>query len=333
MSSSLTPTKKNIKVVVRGKKKPARKVGLPTGSLSTRTGQNKKGELLLVSSETKQSEHVVGGDSQFPLLLDDFFPSMQDIPCDTLLLMRSMEQNRTCLDVPLPNGAIIPVVLESQLRSRLTITKLTGEGGLRRFSSDSTVTQELQDLQKSNHIRRLVPASLSEGAFVAWVETKHFVRAVWMVVAPSCQNPETLDHMAVQVTTWFLSNLRHWTNRHISRDAMKKMWREPAGLSLDQAIDWLVHMQLLLPFSSTYLLWLPLWGSVLAAIDKAQTKVMQHIKRSMYKELSIKTIDSQSHRGGLSGSFVLHMLEAQGKIEVVQRSAGKFARIAKNETP
>lgn len=114
---------------------------------------------------------------------------------------------------------------------------------------------------------------------------------------------------------------------------MKKTWKERPGLSLDEAIDWLVHMQLLLPFSETYLLWLPLWGSVLAAIDKAQTKVLLHMKRSMYKELSVMTIDSQSHQGGLSGSFVLHLLEAQGKIEVVQRPAGKFARIANNEIP
>ena len=110
---------------------------------------------------------------------------------------------------------------------------------------------------------------------------------------------------------------------------MKKSWNERAAFSLDQAIDWLVHMQLLLPFSSSYLLWLPLWGSVIAAMDKAQANVLANIKRSMYKEISVKTLESQSHRGGLSGSFVLHLLETQGKIEVVQRPVGKFVRIAK----
>ena len=328
--------KKKIKIVVRGKKKPVRKVGLP--NLSDRTGQ--KVVHWTTGNESNQSEHVAEDGRPFPPLLDDFFPSMEDIPCDTLLLMRSMEQSHTCLYVPLPNGVCIPAVLESQLVARLTITNTTtttttttttaGEKIIHHPCNNSTVTQELQELQKSNHIRRLLPASLSEEALVAWVETKHYVRAVWMVVAPpACQDTAALDPTAVHVTTWFLSNIKHWTNRHISRDAMKKTWREPAVLSLDQAIDWLVHMQLLLPFSSTYLLWLPLWGSVLAAMDKAQAKVLAHIKRSMYKELSVKSIESQSHRGGLSGSFVLHLLETQGKIEVIQQPAGKFARIAR----
>jgi Serine-threonine protein kinase 19 len=279
----------------------------------------------MIVSTPGQHEHHCGAESnqsekevdEFPL--NDFLPSVQNdlllLPCDTLLLMRSMEQNQTCLYVPLQNGSLIPTVLESQLYSKLRTDDET--------TTDSVVTTELQDLQKSNQIRRLTPASGEE--LVAWLETKHYIRAVWV----AHQSRNDTSPIAIKVTTWFLSNLPNWTNRNITKDAMKQTWKESAAITLDQAIDMLIDMQVLLPSSATYLLWLPLWGPVLAAINKAQGKVLAHIKRSLYKELAVKSIERQSHFAGLSGSFVLHLLSTQGKIELVQRPAGEFARIPK----
>jgi hypothetical protein len=289
-----TLSKKSLlKVVVKSKKKPKRKVGLPS---------------LLVTKKVVSTTVEQPDDDEFPL--DDFLPSVEDLPCDTLLLMRSIEQRRTCLYVPLQKGALIPTVLETQLYS-----KLNGE--------DSVVTQELHDLARSNQIRRLVPAS--DETLVAWIETRHYVRAVW-----DAHQSYSSDAVAIKVTTWFLSNLCNWTKRSITKEAMKRAWKDSGAVTLDQAIDMLVDMQVLLPsLSTTFLLWLPLWGAVLAAINKAQGKVVAHIKRSLYKELSVKTIEARSHFGGLAGSFVLHTLSTQGKIEVVPRPAGNFARIPK----
>jgi hypothetical protein len=91
-------------------------------------------------AELKQSEKEV---DEFPI--EDFLPSVQDdlLPCDTLLLMRSMEQKQTCLYVPLQNGSLIPTVLESQLYSKLrTDTTITtdsvGYQGIARFAKDQS---------------------------------------------------------------------------------------------------------------------------------------------------------------------------------------------------
>jgi hypothetical protein len=205
---------------------------------------------------------------------------------------------------------------------------------------DSVATQELQDLAKMNQIRRLVPASSEEEETSTWVETKHFVRAVWDAhrwYASDSTRPrkEEMTHemsnaILQKVTTWFLSNLKHWTKRSITKDDMKVAWIESGAVTLDQAIDLLVDMQVLLPSSNkrSFLLWLPHWGPVLRAVSKAQSKVVAHIKRSLYKELSIKIIERQTnYPGGLSGSFVLHTLVTQGKIEVVKRPSGGFARM------
>jgi len=66
---------------------------------------------------------------------DDEELLMEDLPCDTLLLLRSIIQNRQCVYIPLQTngGCLLPAVIESQLYSKLE-------------EEESIITQELQDL-------------------------------------------------------------------------------------------------------------------------------------------------------------------------------------------
>ena len=370
-----------IKVSVQSKRKKKEnkptgpKVGLPT---SSHLRNQKRQVMIHRNGSNRESTSAVEHDTRSRALLDDDdeveeedFLSMDEIPCDTILLMRNMEQNQTCLFVPIDTNfstnhhgnCSIPFVLESQLISRFMITssssttttttttaattKGTAASTHGIHCGDSSLLQELQDLQTSNRIRRLASLSSYEQSIefpiVAWVETKHYVRAVWMltknkasptnpITPTSCHSHDTnINSKAIQISTWFLSNLKHWTKRLISKDAMKKSWKQSAhgALTLDQAIDWLLHEQLLMPLSCSdnYVLWLPLWGSVLAAMEKAQSKFLAQLRRSLYKELSIKSLEGQSYPGGLAGSLVMHLLQIQGKVQVLERPAGKFVKL------
>jgi hypothetical protein len=298
MSSLQNESKKTgVRLVVRSKRKAdvKLKIGIPV--LTRPVAQN----LPPVAAPDNDI-----CDQEFPI--QDFVP-LNDLPCDTLILMRSLEQKQQCLYIPLLGGALIPTILESQLQEKL-------EGSL--------VAQELLDLASENRVRRLTTV---DGELVAWMETRHFVRAVWDAYQNNghASNQDSSKRMvAVQ---WFLSNLSKWTTKSLSKQTMSLNWTDKS-ISLDKAVDILVEIQVLLPRANgSLLLWLPHWGTVLASIAKAQTKVMATIKRALYKELSVRNVESQSHAGGLSGNFVLHTLKAQGKVELLKRPSGEFLRV------
>jgi hypothetical protein len=234
-------------------------------------------------------------------------PIEEDIPCDTLLAMRSLERTSQCLFIPLFVGTV-PCVLESQLYH--TLQSQNGE--------DSVVTSELQQLTQTRQVRRLSsPSNLNVEALI---ERRHYTRAVW-------DAHRHYDKADVTVTSAFLQCLDHVTKRRISQSDLKEhcpnAWK-------DDMVDTLVQMQVLLPMDNTYMLWLPHWGLVLKELSKGQAKVIQQLKRSMYKELS-KTQVTRLHHAGLSGSFVLHTLVAQGLVELLERPSGTFVRLTKSK--
>mmetsp|Transcript_15667 Transcript_15667/g.23071 ORF Transcript_15667/g.23071 Transcript_15667/m.23071 type:complete len:346 (+) Transcript_15667:87-1124(+) len=257
--------------------------------------------------------------------LDESSNMLQDLPSDTLLLLQSIQQSQQCIYVPLKrNGSrLVPAVLESQLYSKLDASD----------TGDSIATQELHDLAEENKIRRLVPVNCQD--LVAWMETKHYISAVIDANEYGSSNETSAssskeNQMSSKVISWFLENLSKWTKQTISKEALKQEWSMKGGHGLDQGINVLIKRQVLLPYkTNTFLFWLPHWGTVLSSITEAQNKVLAHIKRSHYKELAVKKIESSHYTGGLSGSFVLHTLEAQGKIQVVTRPSGRFAKLPK----
>jgi hypothetical protein len=173
------------------------------------------------------------------------------------------------------------------------------------------VTKELQQLTQTNKIRRLSSPNASL-QFEALMETRHYTRAVW----DAHRHYENAD---ATVTSAFLSLLDQITKRRILTSDFED----------DGVVDTLVRMQVLLPLDSAYVLWLPHWGLVLKALSNGQQKVIAQLKRSQYKELS-KTKVERFHHTGLSGSFVLHTLVAQGLVELQERQSGTFVHFAKS---
>ena len=124
-----------------------------------------------------------------------------------------------------------------------------------------------------------------------------------------------------------------WNQRQARQQGSGK--KASVSLSTCQAstaIDQLVAMRVILPKSgsSSFVLWLPNWGLVLSSITQSQTKVMQQIKRSHYKEMSRASFESQSFPGGLAGSFVVHTLLVQGKVSLTERPSGTFLALPKH---
>jgi hypothetical protein len=284
-----------IKLVVRSKKKTTGKQKLLSAAPATSTrGLPKR-------RQQQQDGDDDSSASNLPITQqEETLPLEEEIPCDTLLAMRSLERTRQCLDIPLFVGTV-PCVLESQLHHRLQS----------QHGEDTEVTRELQHLIQANQIRRLSsPNGLLQ--LEAWMESRHYTRAVW----DAHRHYEKAD---ATVTSAFLSFLNNQsTKRRISKSDF-----EDAGV-----VDTLVQMQVLLPMDNAYMLWLPRWGLVLKALSRGQQKVMAQLKRSHYKELS-KTQVERFHHSGLSGSFVLHTLVAHGLVELQERPSGTFVHLAK----
>jgi hypothetical protein len=283
-----------IKLVVRSKKKKNSKQKILSAAILSSTRGLPK--------QRQQDDDNDSSASDLPLIQQEETPPFEEeIPCETLLAMRSLERTSQCLVIPLFVGTI-PCVLESQLHHRLR--SQNGE--------DTGVSGELQQLTKENKIRRLSSpnANLQLEAFM---ETRHYSRAVW----DAHRHYEKAD---ATVTSAFLSCLNQMTKRRIVASDF-----EDAGM-----VDTLVQMQVLLPADSAYMLWLPHWGLVLKALSKGQQKVIAQLKRSQYKELS-KTQVERFHHTGLSGSFVLHTLVAQGLVELQERPSGTFVQLAKSK--
>jgi len=233
---------------------------------------------------------------------------------DSLLVIRSLEQKGQSLAVPLNGGNAVPVVLESQLHERLP----SEEG------QDSVLTRELRELSDRNILRRL---DSTDGHVVAWMETDHYIRAVWDATATTT----TTTANGMDVTQWFVQNLHHWTTPQLSQEwDFQPHWKKTnhRHLSLEMALQRLVEMGVLLPSgkSQTFRLWLPQWGKVLAAMTKAQTKALVQTKRTHAKELSVANLE-RMHFPGLSGSLVVHLLATRGKIRLVKRPAGCFCQL------
>jgi hypothetical protein len=298
--------KGGIKLVVKSKRKKMKRPvtttpktrGLPAEAQPQQHQANEAG--MHVNSQHLKSHQIMDY---------DHVEEDEEIPCDTLLAIRSIEQTRQCLDIPLYVGTV-PCVLESQLQDKL---QSHDEG-------DSIVTSELQQLTQSNKIRRLTAASdRGHDVVEAVMETRYYKRAVW----DAHRHFHGSDAL---ITAGFVSCLDRLTKRRISANDLRQYWPKHKTWK-DNHLDTLVQMQVLLPVKNdAYIIWLPHWGLVLKQLSKARQKVFTQVKRSLYKEMSQSQVE-RIHHTGLSGQFVLHTLVAQGLVELQERPSGTFVRL------
>jgi hypothetical protein len=109
--------------------------------------------------------------------------------------------------------------------------------------------------------------------------------------------------------------------------------------TLPQVLQELQRIQVLLPCHSTdtYQLWLPEWGTVLAAWDRATTKLVQTLKRSASsstrrQERSEQSLLQQDPYSPIPRTLLIHWLTIQGRVQVVQRPYGKFVQLVETTT-
>lgn len=310
--------KNDVKLVVRKKKTAASKRklapalskrGLPSLGLNVNVGD--------ATAATPPEAPSYTDEDFFEPSFDD--PDADEIPCDSLLALRSLVQAKRCLYIPLHVG-MIPCVLESQVYSTLK-----SEDG-----SDSVATTELHDLISSKKLRQLLSHNALDGIEVL-LESHHYYQAVW----------DAHRHSQVscpKVTAWFLSTVKSLTGRSLSRDELERAWNINADTinmnsnisnsSFSEALDKLVQMQVLLPTKSdqSYLLWLPHWGTVLQEMAKAKQRVIGHIKRSHYKEISQTHFERQNFPG-MSNKFVIEWMLEQGFVCLHSKPCGTFIRL------
>ena len=266
-----------------------------------------------------------------------FLAEEDEIPCDTLMVIRGLQQQeRGSLPIPLVHFTGTPflhAVLECQVRKRL---------------SQQAAVRELQDLLDDLELVRLRPAdaaessSSTEGLSVLLTREDYFAgvkdacaKAVVNDRDQQQQNGFKADHYRC-VIVWFLRHWKEWKGRNIRQEVLQAVVAqnpilvpispEPEQLSFEQILHLLQNMQIILPnhHQSTYQLWLPEWGTVLKAWQKAQTTLVANLKRSYHGERSIKALN-QPH-SPIPTNILIEWLTTQGIVDAVERPSGTFLR-------
>jgi hypothetical protein len=280
---------------------------------------------------------------------DDMMPSTWihgAPPSDTLLAIQSLGRRpETSLSIPMTGGRVIPSILDSQLYPILQNDD--------DVAGDVAVSQEIQDLLTAGTICKLTaplaPGSMTSSAMISSLSiillTEDYLRAV--------QDGVERHRGIPLVASWFVAHLKDWTSggNRISLSDLEKSYNDnhlessnsnndssvsTTQYSLPQVLQELQRMQVLLPCHSTdtYQLWLPEWGTVLNAWDRATKKLVSTLKRStsMRQERSEQSLLQQDPYSPISRPLLVHWLTVQGRVQVVQRPYGKFVQLVDTTT-
>jgi hypothetical protein len=181
---------------------------------------------------------------------------------------------------------------------------------------------------KANTIRTLSSPSRGEATPLQIILfTSDYERAV---------RDSVVNEATATATEWLLAQLAHLTSQRIARGDFEERWSKSplqkiGQQNLEHVLAILVRQQVLLgsPLEGTYQLWLPSWGLVLKAWEKARKLVVLQLKRSSYKERSIQALE-QTY-SPISTSLLLTWMESVGQVEMIERPAGKYVRLPAEE--
>ena len=278
---------------------------------------------------------------------DEFFGDEIDevVSCDTLQLMQSLQKTspERCLPIPLSASSIISAVLECNLYAAGLV--------------ESIVARELADLLNSSQIRKLsqpkstiavAPKNYSDIPIPTILITNDdYCRGVLDAhESRLTRDEETLSlslpqkHCAID---WFLDNLKLWTGARISLPDFERTWNRnqrpisddaPSNsapvpnLTLEEILAYLVEIQVLLPCygEGSYQLWLPAWPMVMQTWSKTCTSLVAQLKRSQFKERSLTSV-CKNKGSPIPMTLIVDYLSVLGKIEVLDKPAGKFLKL------
>jgi hypothetical protein len=295
-------------------------------------------------------------DDEFDEIMPSTWRHSAGAPSDTLLAIQSLGRRpETSLSIPMSGGNVITSILSSQLYPILqNDDDVTG---------DAAVSQEIQDLIRQGTICKLTvpPPAGSMSSSNALSLSILLLTSDYLIAV---QDAVERHHGIPIVASWFVAHLKDWTSG--SRISLRDLETSYNGncndngdksastqslnnnnntgssdtvsreYTLQQVLQELQRMQVLLPCHSTdtYQLWLPEWGTVLAAWDRATTKLIQTLKRStsMRQERSEQSLLQQDPYSPIPRSLLVHWLTIQGRVQVVQRPYGKFVQLVKTKT-
>jgi Serine-threonine protein kinase 19 len=284
---------------------------------------------------------------------DEFgFPPLEDaIPCDTLLAFQALTQSsetspQLSVHIPLQTSMeAIPCALESQIVPVLQQNEQDQD-------SFAMVAEELPDLIRKNTLRRMSSISTpgTNTELTVLLLTSDYIRGVWDAhditdTTSDTTSPEQRELQRAYVE-WFVNHLHCWTGRLLLESKLQRTWnRRPPnpnlpyalGTSLFKALEYLQKIQVILAHNhaareATYQLLLPQWGTVVSAVQKAQTKMVRKLQQTYQKEVSEKTFLQQPFYHGVSTRFLLQLMQDTGKVHIVPKPFGKFIKLAQPKT-
>lgn len=263
---------------------------------------------------------------------------------DTFMLMQSLQATKSadkCLAIPLSaksSNQNILGVLECVLY----------DGGL----VHSSVSRDIRDLLQHNHIRMLSPPQSNATNSSLEAESASDIPPPSIFILASdfqkaCQdahvNCSTQNHSSVPpeqrdfVIQWFLDNLARWVSKRIVQSQIEAAWTEQeppkdpnaAPASLDDALKYLVEIKVLLPNygEGSYQLWLPSWPLVLKTWVKKTTAIMVQIKRSIYKERSLSSLEKMQKRSPIPVKLMVDYLVSIRYVSIVKKPSGDFVKL------
>jgi len=295
-------TAKNTVLVVKKKKSTKKR------PLLRRTAAQSRG-LPSAKAPVPREEEAPGRD---PFDLDDEDDSFLDnAPCDTYLAIQSLQRNEnSSIAIPIGGQGSIRAILECQLYPMLQDN-----------NGDAIVSQEIRQLLNDNVIRRLSATQQSNSLSVL-VPTQQYVEAVQDARAQKSGRPD--------ITDWFLRHLKDWTGKRIATAALEESYKkDPIHHSLESILQALQNCQVLMPEHShgSYQLWLPAWGTVLQAWEKARKNLLLQLKRSYQKERSVAAVNQPY--SPIPTTLLIEWLIAQGDVQSKERPSGKFIQLPK----
>lgn len=266
----------------------------------------------------------------------------EDLPSETMMVLTSLLQDparRVAIPILGSGGHDVYGVSPCHLYAALD-------------GRDPVVLSELRHLLQSNAVCKLrlephVGAASAQGAAVRAQSDPHhhllLLKSEYCRAARHSLRSE-LDQDSMggvteasqtrQIVEWFLDESNVVDT--ITEQEVDIKLRTHESRSLQNAILILSKLQSLqllraLPTNNAnhsrtvFQLWLPSWGLVVRAWQKAATQLLAHLKRSHYKERSYQSLVSSN--GPIPGDLVVEHLVSQGRVVKVERPSGTFVKL------
>jgi hypothetical protein len=265
-------------------------------------------------------------------LLDEDDSIFHKVACETLLVAQSLSRNpMTSLSIPYSTHGSRSIygVLSCQLYNALQSYSQT-----KGIGADIVVSRELQLLLRDNTLVQLAEAGKvdSDDSLNVLLLAQDYIQIVHDIQG---------DQKNLEAVHWFTKHLEDWKGSVITHDNVHRVYaNDPLGTtaSLDETLACLCQAQVLMPCrrnnassstSNCYQYWLPTWGVVVQAWNKARVKLVALLKRSHYKERQEQAL--QQPHSPIPTRLLVDWLVSQGQVERVERASGNVIRLVCDE--